>query len=92
MTFTLSLTMPFDHIDKPEGWGTQQVEDFEEHRYHQPGDEFDPGWNYEGLIEDAQLAFWAGLDVANDAKLPEWTPGDEFEAARKAALADSAAQ
>jgi hypothetical protein len=28
-----------------------------------------------------------GLVVANAADLPAWNPGDEFEAARKAALA-----
>lgn len=68
-------------------WGKQQVEEFEAHRYHQPGDEFDPDWNYDGLIEDVQLAFWSGLEVANADRMPEWHAGDEFEAARKAALA-----
>lgn len=77
-----------DYPGHPAEWGKQQVEDFENHRYHQPGDEFDPNWNYEGLIEDVQLAFWAGLDVANADRMPEWHAGDEFEAARKAALAN----
>ena len=31
-------------------------------------------------------AFYAGLIVANADELPEWNPGDEFEAARRAAL------
>jgi len=51
------------------------------------------------MIEDARLGFgvahgrdrglhpvYAGLKIADDPKLPAWTPGDEFEAARKAAL------
>jgi Zn-dependent M28 family amino/carboxypeptidase len=74
-------------IGQPEEWGRQQLEEYEAKRYHQPSDEFDPAWNYEGMIEDAQLAFWAGLDVASADTLPAWVPGDEFEAARKAALA-----
>jgi Zn-dependent M28 family amino/carboxypeptidase len=77
-----------DFPGKPAEWGKQQVEAFEEHRYHQPSDQFDPAWNYDGLIEDVQLAFWAGLDVANADRMPEWHAGDEFEAARKAALAN----
>jgi Zn-dependent M28 family amino/carboxypeptidase len=72
---------------RPEGWGKAQVEDYEEHRYHQPSDEFDPSWNYDGMLEDMQLLFWAGLDVANSDAMPAWNAGDEFEAARKAALA-----
>jgi Zn-dependent M28 family amino/carboxypeptidase len=75
-----------DHRGKPPGWGRQQVDDFEEHRYHQPSDEFDLTWNLDGMLEDVQLAFYAGLDVANADQMPAWKPGDEFEAARHAAL------
>ena len=32
------------------------------------------------------LLFFVGLQVAQQEELPTWTPGDEFEAARKAAL------
>lgn len=73
----------------PEGWGRAQLEKWEDERYHQPSDEFDPAWNYEGMIEDAQIGFLAGLSVAEDPKLPTWNPGDEFEAARRAALAEA---
>jgi Zn-dependent M28 family amino/carboxypeptidase len=72
---------------RPPGWGKERVEEFEATRYHQPSDEWDPSWTYEGMIEDVQLLFWSGLDIANADQLPAWTPGDEFEAARKAALA-----
>ncbi len=68
-------------------WGKQKVEDYEAHRYHQPSDQFDPKWTYEGMIEDAQLGFYAGLTIAQNPALPTWNPGDEFEAARKKALA-----
>lgn len=76
-----------DYVGRPEGWGKEQIEAFEEKHYHQPSDEFDPDWNYEGMLEDIQLAFYASLEVANSDGLPQWRPGDEFEAARNAALA-----
>jgi Zn-dependent M28 family amino/carboxypeptidase len=72
---------------KPAGWGKQQIEDFEEHRYHQPSDQLQDSWNFDGMVDDAQLGFWIGVDVANANAMPSWLPGDEFEAARKAALA-----
>jgi Zn-dependent M28 family amino/carboxypeptidase len=75
-----------EFIGKPKEWGKLQVEDYEAHRYHQPSDELDPKWTYEGMIEDAQPGFYAGLAIADTPKLPAWNPGDEFEAARKKAL------
>jgi Zn-dependent M28 family amino/carboxypeptidase len=75
-----------DFIGKPDGWGREQKEAFEAQHYHQPSDEISDSWNFDGMVEDAQLGFWAGVDVADADSMPTWTPGDEFEAARKAAL------
>src|SRR6476661_2521470 len=66
-----------DYIGKPAGWGKEQANEYEQHRYDQPSDEFDPKWNYDGMIEDAQLGFYAGLVVANNQQMPTWNPGDE---------------
>src|SRR5690606_113921 len=83
----LYLDTGTDFIGKPEGWGKQQHEEYERKSYHQPSDEINDSWNFEGMIEDAQLGFWVGLNIANADEMPQWVPGDEFEAARKAALA-----
>ncbi len=37
-----------DFIGRPEGWGEKQINDFTDLRYHQPGDELDSTWNFEG--------------------------------------------
>lgn len=79
-----------DFIGKPDGWGREQKEAFEAQHYHQPSDEISDSWNFDGMVEDAQLGFWAGLDVANADAMPTWVPGDEFEGARKASLASLA--
>jgi Zn-dependent M28 family amino/carboxypeptidase len=76
-----------DVIGKPAGWGKAQKEEYEAKDYHQPSDELRPGWDFSGAVEDAQLYFYLGLKVANAAEMPRWNPGDEFEAARKKALA-----
>lgn len=81
---------PTDFVGRPADWGVQQVEAYEAVRYHQPSDELDDSWLFEGLLDDAAFGFWAGLFIANADEMPSWTPGDEFEAARKAALADLA--
>ena len=76
-----------DFIGRPAGWGKEQATEYERNRYHQPSDEFDPKWNYDGMIEDTQIGFYTGLVVANSPQMPTWNPGDEFEATRKKALA-----
>ncbi len=78
-----------DFVGRPPGWGKEQAQEYELHRYHQPSDQFDPKWTYDGMIEDAQLGFYTGLVVANTPQLPTWNPGDEFEAVRKKALAEA---
>ena len=76
-----------DFVGRPAGWGKQQIEAYEALRYHQPSDELGADWNFDGLVEDARFGFFAALDIAEATELPAWTPGDEFEAARKAARA-----
>lgn len=74
-------------IGRPDGWGKEQKEKYEATDYHQPSDELRDSWNFEGMIQDAQLAFLAGLRIAEETEMPTWNPGDEFEAARLQALA-----
>jgi Zn-dependent M28 family amino/carboxypeptidase len=76
-----------DFIGRPAGWGREQIEQWELHKYHQPSDRLDNGWNFDGMIEDAQLAMLSAWLIAQADALPTWKPGDEFEAARKQALA-----
>ncbi len=64
-----------DYVGKPEDWGTKQMEDYEEHHYHQPSDEYDPKWNFDGMIEDAQLGFFAGLPDRQRPQAPHLEPG-----------------
>jgi len=79
-----------DYIGKPPGWGKQQQEEWEAKRYHQPSDEVDDTWVYDGMIEDAQIGFYATYLIAQKPELPAWKKGDEFEAARLKALAEAA--
>lgn len=71
---------------KPEGWGKEQLDEWVQKVYHQPSDEYREDWDLGGAVEDLHLLFHVALQVANDDELPSWTPGDEFEAARKKAI------
>jgi len=70
---------------RPPGWGQQMQEQYEKHDYHQVTDEYRDDWDLSGAVQDAQLDLVIGLRVANAPSMPQWTPGDEFEKARKTA-------
>ncbi len=74
----------------PAEWGVQQERDYNEKRYHQPGDEFQADWDFSGLAEMARLGFALGWKAAAQPELVGWLPGDEFEAARRSSQAQGA--
>ena len=83
----LYLKTGTDFVDRAPDWGKQQILAFEAKRYHQPSDQLEADWNFDGMVDDARFGFLAALEIANADHAPEWLPGDEFEAARRAALA-----
>ena len=76
-----------DFVDRPAEWGKAQQNHYTDVNYHQPSDEYDDSWNFDGMIADAVLGFRTGLAIANADEMPAWNEGDEFEAARLEALA-----
>ena len=79
-------------VGRPAGWGATEIEAWEDRHYHQASDELDESWNLDGLVQDARLAFTAGLAVANRREWPAWKSGDEFEAVRQRMLAERPAR
>ena len=67
-----------DFVGREPGWGKKVTEEWGNAHYHQPSDEYGPSWNFDGMIEDTQLGFLAGLAVAQADAMPTWLPGDEF--------------
>lgn len=76
-----------EFVGKAPEFGQRAQQRYESTCYHQPCDEIGDDWDLSGLVEDTELAFACGLDVANADAMPRWNSGDEFEAARRAALA-----
>ena len=58
--------------------------DYTAKRYHQPDDEWQPGWDYRGIVADAKLLHSLGWDLANSSAWPNWSQDSEFRAARDA--------
>ncbi|MCW3835349.1 M28 family peptidase [Sphingomonas canadensis] len=52
-------------------------------RYHRPGDEYDPGWDWAGAVQDLEIHYRLGRLLADGTMWPEWKPGAEFRAIRE---------
>jgi len=69
-------------IGKSADLGRKKKDDYTAHHYHQVSDEVNPEWDLSGAVQDIQLLFEVGYQVANGDKFPEWKPGTEFKAKR----------
>jgi Zn-dependent M28 family amino/carboxypeptidase len=75
---SISLKEGDDFVGHPKGWGEQEFKIYNTQHYHQPSDEFDPNWNYAGMIQETSIAMDIGVHIANGPALPRFKPTDEF--------------
>jgi Zn-dependent M28 family amino/carboxypeptidase len=73
-------------IGKDESYSRTKRDEYTANDYHKPSDEIKPDWDLSGAVEDAELMFMVGFDVANADTFPEWKPGNEFKTARDAMM------
>lgn len=72
-----------DHVEKGKEYGKQVQEDYVAQYYHKPADAYDPKrWNLDGAVDDVQLLYQVGRNLANSTKWPGWKEGSEFKAIR----------
>jgi Zn-dependent M28 family amino/carboxypeptidase len=62
--------------------GQAASDDYREHRYHQPSDEWSASWDLSGPIEDLNAYYEFGRELANSNAWPDWYRDDEFRATR----------
>jgi Zn-dependent M28 family amino/carboxypeptidase len=62
--------------------GMAAAEDYTKNRYHGPKDEYDPNWDWTGVLADLKLYYAVGRDLATSADWPNWVEGDEFRGIR----------
>lgn len=67
-----------------------RADEFDLHDYHQVSDEVKPDWDLSGAVQDVQLLFDVGYEVANSNTWPEWKPGNEFKPKRDAMMQKAA--
>lgn len=71
--------------------GKRAAEAYGKDRYHSPKDEYDPAtWKLDGTVEDLQLLYGVGNQLAGGDAWPNWYEGNPFKANRDAMMKSKA--
>ncbi len=74
----------YDHKEKGKEYAREFRDNYTASRYHAPADEYDPDtWNFSGMVQDGQLYFNLGFQLANSEDWPQWYSDSEFSRPNK---------
>ena len=72
----------YDDREKGVAYGMEKANEYTKDHYHRVSDEYNLSWVVSGALQDMNMYFKAGLDVANSNAWPNWKEGTEFKATR----------
>jgi len=73
-----------DWVNGGKAAGEAAAKRYNAEAYHGPEDEFDPAWDWSGMLQDGELFYRLGRSLAMSADWPNWHPTDEFRSIRDA--------
>jgi Zn-dependent M28 family amino/carboxypeptidase len=79
---SVSLKEGNDYVGRPKGWGEEQFRAYNTAHYHQPSDEYRESWNFQGMLQEAEIALAIGRRIADMGTMPRFNPDDEFAKAQ----------
>ncbi len=76
----------FDKLDGGKTAGRAAYNDYTSNHYHKPADNYDPNWDFSGVIEDVKALYAVGDRLANETTFPHWADDSQFRTVRQASL------
>ncbi len=83
----MGLAGASDLVEGGRAAGQSWVDDYTGRCYHQPCDAWGPDWNLEGAVQDIELLYSIGDELARSRHWPTWNEGSEFKPLREASAA-----
>jgi Zn-dependent M28 family amino/carboxypeptidase len=80
----VSIGAGVDFVGRPKEWGKQQLDDYTEHRYHQPSDAYRPDFDLSGAVQLSDIVYRFARQLANAPGMPTWNADAEFHRASAA--------
>ncbi|HKE48858.1 MAG TPA: M28 family metallopeptidase [Rhodanobacteraceae bacterium] len=65
-------------VDGGEEAGRKAYADYTGNRYHKPADEFDPAWDFRGVVQDLDALHAVGKKIADETSFPAWKADADF--------------
>jgi Zn-dependent M28 family amino/carboxypeptidase len=81
-----SLESGSDYVGRPAGWGKEQHDKYTNERYHQPSDQVQPWFNYDGALQQLRVIVRTAVAIGDAPAQPKWSAGSEFRQAGEARL------
>lgn len=75
----LSIFPGDDFVGRAPGWGEEQENIYNQQRYHQPSDAYQPTFRYDGMAQQVRITVRVAQAIANDPAMPRWLPSSEFQ-------------
>ena len=75
----VSIEAGLDFVGRPKEWGLQQSEDFTDHRYHQPSDQYRPDFDLSGAVQLTDIVMRFARRLADAPGVPTWNADAEFK-------------
>ena len=60
--------------------------DYGTHHYHQVSDNYNPDWDFRGVIQDLETLYQVGATLANETTFPAWAKDSPFRAKQEAMM------
>ena len=76
-----SLESGLDFVGRPAGWGKEQQDLYVAKRYHQPSDQMQPWFNYDGALQQLRVIVRTAMLVSDSPSQPKWNRSSEFREA-----------
>ncbi|MEO6687696.1 MAG: M28 family metallopeptidase [Dokdonella sp.] len=74
-------------VDGGEQAGRKAYADYTANRYHKVTDEYDPNWDFRGVIQDIEAMHVVGRQLADGTTFPQWNAGADFHRPQVSAAA-----
>ena len=75
----LSIKPGVNFVGRAKGWGEEQETIYNEQRYHQTSDEYQPTFRYDGMAQQVRVTVRVARAIANGPELPRWLRSSEFQ-------------
>ncbi len=72
-----------ESVEHGKAWGKKQAHEYNKNKYHRPQDEYSPSWDISGSLQDLNLLYQTGKDLADTTDFPTWNDGVLFKKIRQ---------